>query len=353
MIGTKFYELLSQSQSQSVIVAEVSANHSGSLDHAIELVHEAAAAGASAVKLQTYTADSITLRSDAEAFRIPDESPWASYGTLWNLYAEGATPREWHAELFSAGIDASIPVFSSPFSPSDVDFLESLDCPAYKIASPEVGYVQLLKSVARTGKPVLLSTGVALPEDLELALSHLRKWGASDISVLKCTSSYPAPDEEQNLATMLDMAERWDVRVGFSDHTTSLLSGAVAVALGAQVIEKHFCGSVDKGLDNFFSLNSTSFAQYVGGVRHAESLKGSVDYSIAPCARDARRAMRSLYFSRSLSEGHVISRGDVAILRPSGGLPPDALDSVVGNQLSANVALGTPVQAHLLINNDR
>lgn len=340
--------LLTQAPERCVVVAEISANHSGSLSHAVELVHLASAAGASAVKLQTYSADSITLKADAEAFRIPADSPWSEYGTLWSLYAEGATPREWHAELFSAGVEASVPVFSSPFSASDVDFLESLDCPAYKIASPEIGYVQLLDAVAQTGKPVMLSTGVALAEDVESAVLRLRRWHSDDITILKCTSCYPAPEAEQNLATMTDIARRWDVRVGFSDHTTSTVSGAVAVALGAQVIEKHFRGDSEQGLDGFFSLNSSEFQQYVEAVREAEMLRGSVDYSIAPCAQDSRRAMRSLYFTKSLPAGHILAEGDLAIVRPSGGLPPDHLTAVVGCELSVEVTAGTPVKSHFL-----
>jgi pseudaminic acid synthase len=346
--NSDLYSLLKASRDTCLVVAELSANHAGSVVNAVDLVHQAAGAGASAVKIQTYRAESITLKSSAKSFRIAPESPWASFGTLWDLYSAGTTPREWHSAIFAAGLEAGVPVFASPFSPSDVAFLESLNCPAYKIASPEIGYTQLLDAVSQTGKPVLLSTGVALEEDIEKAVGRLRRTDSIDITVMKCTSSYPAPIDEQHLSTMVDISERWQVRPGFSDHTTSTISGAVAVSLGAQVIEKHFRGGLDEGLDDFFSLDIEAFSDYVRAVRHAEALRGTVNYSIAPCATSSRRAMRSLYFTRELSQGHVVIEQDLAIVRPSGGLPPEDFAKVVGAVLRTDVTAGSPVLEHLL-----
>ena len=326
-----------------MVVAEVSANHGGTLDGAVRLIDEAAAAGASAVKIQTYSAGSMTLPSNKPAFQISGASPWKNYSTLWDLYSRGATPRDWHRKLFEAAERNSIPIFSSPFSPSDVEFLESLGCPAYKIASPEIGYVQLLDAVAETQKPIILSTGVATFEDIEFAIARLRACRQPELTVLKCTSAYPSPLDQQNLLTMGDMKERWSVMVGYSDHTASIVSGAAAVALGASVVEKHFSGQAKEGLDAFFSLNSQEFNQYVNHIREVEALRGSISYEVPPCAIESRGAMRSLYFKRSLPAGRRLTPDDVAVIRPSGGLPPRVLDDILGSRLAIDVEQGIPV----------
>lgn len=340
--------MLGNSQSRSLVIAELSANHGGRLERAVSLIRDAANAGASAVKIQTYEAKSMTLPLDRGAFSISQDSPWREHRTLWNLYSTGATPTEWHREMFDAAKHAGIPIFSSPFSPSDIEFLENLACPAYKIASPEIGYVQLLDAAADTHRPIIISTGTSTYEDIDKAVSRLRRRGVLDLTVLKCTSAYPAPLDQQNLLTMRDIKERWSVRVGFSDHTTSLVSGATAVALGACVVEKHFSGELGSGLDGFFSLDSNGFDRYVKYIRDAESMRGSVDYSLAPCALESRRAMRSLYFRHDLPAGKKLELGDIAVVRPSGGLPPEDLDTVVGCELTTSVTQGTPVTHEVL-----
>ena len=326
-----------------MVVAELSANHDGDLERAVALVHEAAQAGASVVKLQTYEAGSMTLPSRKAEFLLPPTSSFSRHKTLWDLYSVGATPREWHSAIFDAAAKVEIPIFSTLFSPADIQFLEDLDCPVYKIASPEIGYVQLLDAAADTQKPIIISTGTSTYDDLSHAVERLRSRGVSDLTVLKCTSAYPAPLDQQNLMTMRDIEERWSVRVGFSDHTTSLVSGAAAVALGACVVEKHFSGDLGTGLDGFFSLDSNDFSRYVAGIRDTEALRGSVDYELSSCALDSRRAMRSLYFKHNLPAGKRVDVNDIAIIRPAGGLPPGDLDLVVGCELITPVEEGTPV----------
>ena len=323
------------------IVAEMSANHGGTLERALEIVQSAKRAGADAIKLQTYTADTITLKCDREDFRIPGASPWGNYSTLWELYDEAFTPWEWHAEIFREARRLGLEVFSSPFDESSVDILEELDTSAYKIASPEITHIPLLEKVARTGKPIIISTGIAELSDIELALSTLRGAGAREIVVLKCTTAYPAPPEEANLRTISDMVTRFGVLSGLSDHTMGAVSAVASVVLGASLIEKHF--TLDDGketVDSFFSLGEKEFASLVQDVRWAEKVLGQVNYEITPSAISSLRGRRSLYVAVPIRADEAISDINIKSVRPSFGLHPKHYKEVLGRRASCDLGVG-------------
>lgn len=323
------------------IVAEMSANHGGTLERALEIVRSAKRAGADAIKLQTYTADTITLKCDREDFRIPGTSPWGNYSTLWDLYDEAYTPWEWHAEIFREARRLDLEVFSSPFDESSVDLLEELKASAYKIASPEITHIPLLEKVARTGKPVIISTGISEIADIELALATLRGAGAKEIIVLKCTTAYPAPPEEANLRTISDMVTRFGVLSGLSDHTMGAVTAIASVALGASLIEKHF--TLDDGketVDSFFSLGEKEFTSLVQDVRWTEKVLGQVNYEITPSAKSSLRGRRSLYVAAPIKTGEAISEANIKSVRPSFGLHPKYYKAVLGRRASCDLHVG-------------
>lgn len=324
-----------------LLVAEMSANHGGTLERALEIVRSAKRAGADAIKLQTYTADTITLKSDREDFRIPGASPWADFSTLWDLYHEACTPWEWHRPIFEEARKAGLEIFSSPFDESAVDLLEELNVPAYKIASPEITHVPLLEKVARTCKPVIISTGISELADIELALTTLREAGAKDIVVLKCTTAYPAPPEEANLRTISDMITRFGVLSGLSDHTMGSVASVTAVALGASMIEKHF--TLDDGketVDSFFSLGEKEFTGLVHDVRWAEKALGNVSYDITPSAASSLRGRRSLYVAATIKKGEPISESNIRCVRPSFGMHPRHYRDVLGRKAARDLKPG-------------
>ena len=323
------------------IVAEMSANHGGTLERALEIVHSAKRAGADAIKLQTYTADTITLKCDRDDFQIPGASPWGNYSTLWELYDEAFTPWEWHSEIFREARRLGLEIFSSPFDESSVDLLEELNASAYKIASPEITHIPLLERVARTGKPVIISTGIAELADIELALATLRGAGAKEIIVLKCTTAYPAPPEEANLRTISDMVTRFGVLSGLSDHTMGTVTAVASVALGASLIEKHF--TLDDGketVDSFFSLGEKEFASLVQDVRWTEKVLGQASYEITPSAKSSLRGRRSLYVATPIKAGEVISAENIKCVRPSFGLHPRHYKEVLGRRASSDLQVG-------------
>ena len=323
------------------IVAEMSANHCGKLERALEIVRSVKRSGADAIKLQTYTADSITLKCDRVDFRIPSASPWGNYSTLWELYDEAFTPWEWHAEIFNEARKLNLEIFSSPFDESAVDLLESLNVSAYKIASPEITHIPLLERVARTGKPVIISTGVAELSDIELALSTLRGAGATEIIVLKCTTAYPAPPEEANLRTLTDMKDRFGVLCGLSDHTLGTVTAVASVALGACLIEKHF--TLDNNLetvDSFFSLGEREFASLVADIRWTEKVLGEVSYRITPSAQENFRGRRSIYVVSPILAGEILSETNIKVIRPSFGLHPKYMRMVLGRRVNSDLQVG-------------
>ncbi len=329
--------------SPTFIVAEVSGNHGGSFERAIEIIQSAASAGADAIKLQTYKADTITMRSDSSNFRLKS-GPWQKYKTMWDLYDAAHTPWEWHAELFQEAQRLGLEAFSSPFDETSVDFLESLSVPAYKVASPEINHIPLLEKIGATGKPVILSTGLATLEDVQLALETLKGTGTQDIAILKCTTAYPAPVRELNLRTIPDISKRFSVVAGLSDHSVSNATALAAVSLGASIVEKHF--TLEDGVDtvdSFFSATPADFEAMVAGVRFIEEALGTVSYSIAPSAASSRTAMRSLYVSRTVRAGSVLTSSDFQCVRPSGGLHPKHAKDVIGRIVRRDLVRGEPL----------
>lgn len=324
------------------IIAEMSGNHGGSLDRALKIVEAAKEAGANAIKLQTYTADTITFRCSKEDFLIPGESPWAEYSNLWDLYNEAHTPWEWHEEIFAKSKSLGLDYLSSPFDESAVDFLVNLGVSAIKIASPEVTHVPLLKKAASTGLPVILSTGLADQADIDLAVKVLKESGACDVIILQCASAYPAPLAECNLRTMIDMRKRYDAVVGFSDHTIGSTAAIVATASGAKVIEKHLDlgGSEADTVDSFFSADVEEFCTYVSDIRDAEACLGCVDYDISTSSLVGMNGRRSLYVVKKIQVGETLTAENIRCIRPTYGLHPKFYDEVIGKTASTELQPG-------------
>ena len=325
------------------IIAELSANHNGSIETAIDTIKAAKRAGADAIKFQTYTADTITIDSDKVDFVIK--------GTIWNgqtlhkLYQEAYTPWEWHETLFDVAKEEGLICFSSPFDKTSVDFLELLNVPAYKIASFEITDIPLIEYVASKGKPIIISTGIAEIEDIEQALNACKRMGNNDIALLKCTSSYPAPIEEANMIMVKDLAERFNVVSGLSDHTIGNIVPVVATCFGAKIIEKHFI--IDRsigGPDASFSMNEIEFTEMVHAVRSAEKAIGKIDYTLSEKQALGKDFSRSLYVVKDVKEGDIITKENVRSIRPGFGLHPKYLESIVGKKFIIDVERGERVR---------
>lgn len=337
------------SQSPAYIIAELSGNHNGKIENAINAIVAAKKAGADAIKLQTYTADTITLDSDKEYFQIKHGTIWDGT-TLHKLYQQAYTPWEWHAELFRVAKEEGITCFSSPFDPSAVDLLESLGCPAYKIASPEILDIQLIEMVARKQKPVIISAGIATIEDIQLAIDICRNAGNHQIAVLKCTVEYPAPLSHADLVTIIDMEKRFAVVAGLSDHTLGFIAPVVAVSMGAKIIEKHFI--VDRsigGPDASFSLDVAEFTEMVSKVRDAEKCIGKVNYRSEESVVNGHGFTgRSLFFTKDMKAGELITGSTVRSVRPGYGLHPKHLKTILGKKVISDIERGTPVSWNLI-----
>lgn len=325
----KIKNYIINSRSPVFIIAELSANHNGSIDIALETIKAAKRAGADCIKLQTYTADTITIDSDKDDFLIK--------GTIWDgqklhqLYKEAYTPWEWHEILFKAAEVEGLVCFSSPFDSTSVDLLESLNTPAYKIASFEITDIPLIELVASKGKPVIISTGIAEKDDIELAIDACRRMGNNEIALLKCTSSYPAPIKEANMIMIKDMAERFGVITGLSDHTMGSTVPIVATCFGAKIIEKHFI--LDRsigGPDASFSMNEKEFTDMVKAVREAENAIGVVDYTLTDKQVKGRDFSRSLYVVKEINAGDIITEDNVRSIRPGFGMHPKELKNYIG-----------------------
>lgn len=321
------------------IIAELSANHNGSLDVAKETIRAAKRAGADCIKLQTYTADTLTIDCGKDDFLIK--------GTIWEgknyyqLYQEAYTPWVWHEELFKVAKEEGLICFSSPFDKTAVDFLENLDVPAYKIASFEITDIPLIEYVASKGKPIILSTGIAEEADIELALDACRRMGNNDIALLKCTSSYPAPIEEANMCMVKDLAERYGVICGLSDHTMGATVPIVATCFGAKIIEKHFI--LDRsigGPDASFSMNEEEFTAMVRAVREAECAIGRVDYTLTEKQVKGKDFSRSLYVVEDMKAGDVITEKNVRSIRPGFGLHPKYYTELLGKKVNNDLEKG-------------
>lgn len=323
------------------LVAEMSGNHGGSLDRALEIIRAAKRIGADAIKLQTYSANTITLKSDQEDFRMRVDSPWAQYRTLWDLYQEAATPWQWHEQLFAEAHKLGFTIFSSPFDETAVDLLEDLQVTCYKVASPEITHIPLLRRIASTGKPVIISTGVCSLEDIELALATLRDAGVENIMVLKCTTAYPSPPNESNLVTIPDIVRRFGVLSGLSDHSNGITAALTAVALGASLIEKHFTlDDESETVDSFFSSGEAEFGKLVREVRMVEQLMGKVSYEVAPSALSSLRGRRSIYICSDVAKGTALTRDHVQVVRPSFGLHPRHYEEILGRTVKRDLKRG-------------
>lgn len=329
------------------IIAELSANHGGKIEIAIETIKAAKKAGADAIKLQTYTADTITLDSKKECFKINHGTAWDGQ-YLHDLYKEAALPWEWHQKLFEVAKEEGLICFSSPFDKTAVDLLEELNAPIYKIASFEITDIPLIEYTASKGKPMIISTGIAEIEDIELAIETCKKAGNNDITILKCTSAYPASPEDANLLTIPDIAKRFGVKVGLSDHTLGTEAPAIAVALGATVIEKHFI--LDKsigGADAHFSLDEEEFKQMVDAVRLTETMLGKVDYEMTEKKKTSRQFSRSLFIVEDVKEGDLLTNQNVRSIRPGFGMHPKFLKEIIGKKFKSDFEKGTPLQKEL------
>jgi len=330
------------------VVAELSANHNQEFDQAVRLIQAVRESGADAVKLQTYTPDTITIRSDREDFQIHGGTIWDGRA-LHELYGEACMPWDWQPKLKRVADDLGLGFFSSAFDATAVDFLESMKVPAYKVASCELVDLPLLQKMARTGKPLILSTGMATIDEIEEAVSTAREAGARQIALLKCASAYPAPPGEMNLRTIPEMARRFDVPVGLSDHTMDIAVPVTAVTLGACIIEKHFTLSRSlKGPDSTFSLEPAEFKAMVEAVRVAEKSLGEIHFGPTDSERSSRVFRRSLFVVEALRQGETFSEHNIRSIRPGHGLHTRHLSQIVGKRASRDIERGTPLSWDLV-----
>ena len=330
------------------IIAELSANHNCKIETAIELIDRAHESGADAIKLQTYTADTLTLNSNRDEFKIKGGTVWDG-STLYSLYSKSYTPWEWVPILMKKANDLGLELFSSPFDVTAVDFLETCNCPAYKIASLEVSDHILLKKIAQTGKPVIISSGCASLEDLESAINVLRSNGTTDLVMLKCTASYPADPSDANLKTMVNMKETFNVIPGLSDHTLGPVVPIVSVSLGAKVIEKHFTLSRDSGsVDDSFSLIPIEFKEMVDSVRIAEKCIGKIKYGGVKSEDNIKKYRRSLYSIKEIKKGDYITNNNIKSIRPGNGLHTKYYEDILGKKARIDIDFSTPITWDLI-----
>jgi len=330
------------------IIAELSANHGGDIEIAKETIRAAKRTGADAIKLQTYTADTITLDVKNDHFKIDQGTHWDGQ-YLHDLYKKASLPWEWHKELFELAREEGLVCFSSPFDKTAVDFLEELGNPIYKVASFEITDIPLIEYIAKKGKPIIISTGIADLNDIELAIDTCKGAGNNQITILKCTSAYPALAEDANLLTIQDIKDRFNVSSGLSDHTLGIEAPMVAVALGAQVIEKHFI--LDKkigGPDAHFSLDEKEFKSMVEAVRKTEKMLGKPDYEMNDKKKQSREFARSLFVAKDMKEGDIITEENVRSVRPNYGLHTKYLKNIIGKKVSKSIDKGTPMSLDLI-----
>ena len=330
------------------IVAELSANHNQSFDQAVALIQAAKEAGADAVKLQTYTPDTLTIKLDSALFTHPKGSLWAGK-TLYDLYSEAYMPWEWQPKLKEFANKIGLDLFSTAFDPTAVDFLEEMGVPVHKVASFEIVDIPLIEKMARTGKPLIISTGMATLGEIEEAFHAARRAGATEIGLLKCTSAYPAPPEEMNLRTIPHLAQAFGVPVGLSDHTLGVALPVAAVALGACIVEKHFTLSRNiPGPDSAFSLEPQEFKAMVDAIRTIEKALGKVHYGVSEQEAKSRVFRRSLFVVKDVNAGELFTDENVRSIRPGFGLPPKYLKDVIGRKAAKNIPQGTPLDWKLI-----
>lgn len=331
------------------IIAEISGNHNGSLDRALKIVEAAAAAGADAIKLQTYTADTMTLDIHEGSFVIDNPNSLWNTRSLYDLYQEAYTPWKWHKPIFERAKELGILAFSSAFDTTAVDFLMELEVPCFKIASFESTDIPLLRYMASTGKPIILSTGMASFEEIDLSLHELKSAGAEDIIILKCTSSYPASPKDSNLATIKDMKEKFGVPVGLSDHTLGIGAAVASIAYGACVIEKHVTLSrADEGVDAAFSMEPVELKALAEESYRAWEALGNVQYGPSDREKESLIFRRSLYFVKDIQNGEIVTKEHIRSIRPGNGLEPKYFDKVIGMIANQDITYGTPVSFDIL-----
>ena len=336
-----------------LFVAEISANHLGDFERAKQLVFAAIDAGATAVKFQTYTAKTMTLDIDVNEFKISPEHPLWGGRKLFELYDEAHTPWDWHPELFDICRNANVIPFSSPFDSTAVDFLESLDAPMYKIASMETGDLPLIRRVAETMKPLIISTGATKWEEIEELVSVVKEVGNDDLTLLVCTSSYPSDPADAHLRRIETLREKFNVKVGLSDHTLGIGVSIAAIALGATVIEKHLTlRRSDGGADGAFSMEPQEFAMLVNEGTSAALALGNPQWSMQASEKESRRLRRSLYIVQDVLAGEIVTLENVRAIRPGGGCGPNLLEEMLGGEFKQNYPAGTPMAPELIANNN-
>lgn len=331
------------------IIAEISANHRQDFNEAEKLVRAAKEAGADAVKLQTYTADTLTIDCQAECFIQPQGSLWEGR-TLYDLYQEGSMPWEWQPKLKKLADDLDIDLFSTPFDSTAVDFLENMAVPAYKLASFEIIDLPLIKKIAATGKPIIMSTGMATIGEIDEAASTARSVGASQIALLKCTSAYPAKTSDMNLKTIPHLSRTFNLPVGLSDHSEGITVAIAAIALGAGIVEKHFTLSrKNESLDSAFSLEPQEFKELVDAVRLTEQALGQIRFGSGKGERDNVNFRRSLFIVKDINKGDILTSENVRSIRPGGGILPKYFNAVIGNKIKRTVSEGTALTWELIL----
>nr|WP_315100995.1 pseudaminic acid synthase [uncultured Catonella sp.] len=335
-------------QSPAYIIAEMSGNHNMDFNRAVKIIEEAKKSGADAIKVQTYTADTITLKCDNELFQINQGTIWDGT-TLYELYKEAYTPWEWQPKLQKIALELGMDFFSSPFDFISVDFLEEMSVPAYKIASFEITDIPLIKKVASLGKPVIISTGIARLTDIELAIDTCKNVGNENIILLKCSSAYPTPYEDINLKTIPSMSETFDCLVGLSDHTMGSAVATASIALGAKVVEKHFTlKRSDGGVDSKFSMEPKEFKEMVENIRNVEKALGSVTYELTNKEEAERQHSRSLFITKDMKKGDILTENNLRSIRPAAGLHTKYYYELLGKKVNRDLKLGTPMEMNFL-----
>lgn len=327
------------------IVAEISANHQGNINSAFRLIDIAKISGADAVKFQTYTADTLSLDSLEEDFLLPKNSPWSKYINYYGLYSKSFTPWEWHKDLFDYTQNNGMIPFSSPFDESAVDFLESISCSIYKLASPEINHIPLIQRIARTNKPILISLGTASESNLDLAISEFRKLSNAKIVIMQCESSYPAKESEANLNQLVYLSKKYYTHIGYSDHTVGYKSAVIAASLGAKVIEKHLAeGANENEIDGFFSATKESFPEYCNEIRSTKSILGEKIFRNNGLQLEILSKQRSIYPTRDIEKSEVISLDNVKVIRPGLSLDPKFFYSIIGKKTARRLRKGERIK---------
>lgn len=330
---------------KTVIVAEMSANHCQSLKKALKIVDEAKIAGADALKIQTFKPESLSLKNIGNQKSFTKVEEWKKFKNRYNLFKKAYLPWEWHKKIFDKAKKINLPIFSSPFDLNAVDFLENLNCPIYKIASPEITDIPLIKKVAMTGKPVILSLGLAEKKDIDLAIKTLKENKCKKFILLKCLAHYPADPELLNLKSIELLKKKYKCDVGFSDHTKGSISAVTAVTLGAKIIEKHFkLKKENKSLDSFFSLDTTQFKEMVKNIRVAERSIGKMTFKIDKKTKKELAGRKSIYIKKTIFKGDKLKESNLAIVRPFNGLHPKYYNFILGKKVKKNLEYGTPLK---------